>query len=944
MKKIFTYFLIAVLTLSNLTAYADDNQLEFKPGDEYKDGIKYEDGKDAYTENAGGVFYSDLNDYSAVGILGALNIMGAAEGNLFKPNMYISRGEFLEGLLKLIKVDLSTPVSQNQKIFYDVDETHEKYSAVYHGVNAGIITGYDDNSFRPDNTISYNEAIICTVRTLGYIGVGDYISISSQIGLTRNLSISNNKAITRLDMAKILQRALETPMCRVELVSERPEYSFDGETPLAHYWKLEFAKGILEANNLTSFSAASPNANTVVINGKMYVTNDKSNYGLIGCLVDYYYDEDDNLIYAHKDKKVSEINISADDTPSFEASTRTLTYDNGNRRDNVKLKAGYNLLYNGLKIDTSYTEDIFKIKSGTIRVLSNDGGSSYDYVFIEEYKNYMLKSASKENNDINFVLDSDKGSFTINAEDTYIEIFDADGNYSEVYRETDKGEKVLDISALQKNSVISVFGEYNHFKTIQGIEVPEKDTKYMKIYVSKNVISGSLNKINATKKVVMIDDKEYDIFPNPMFDISVLKTGENQEFYADSNNKIFARKEGKSQWKYYYLVKPYYFENDGSQALIKMKVYTQAGKLETFDMADSFKLNGKKLKNNGDVKEKITESAKMVNPDFKYQQLIKLILNDDNKITDIQTITQSTGIANGFSEDHLQRSDETKDYRISQDSKGVLQDASDGTGQYFAPGAFITVPSTELEDRMYYSAVKITASSSLLKLDVYDVEDLTPSIVVQYKNSSSDEQLETGYDGSKGYPVMLGESYLDLDEDDEVILKFSVAQAGTTKEYYTYNQNLLDGYKEGELMQLYGYGSEVTKIEPVMYNGKHLGPDNLPSVTNLTPSAVLGFFKTGDVYSAEVYKVLSGDNIIMQMGDTVDGLKREKQRTSCIRNKEWQGGGVLLYQREENGKNTVRQGTSADLRTAVNDGTEKASIVIFASHEGSARQLVVYNL
>lgn len=114
------------------------------------------------------MFYSDISDYAAVGILGALGIMGAADGSQFKPNVYVSRTHFVEGVLKLLSIDYSDASNLGDGEFYDVGKDSEYYNIVYNALAADIISGYGNNSFRPESVMSYAEAQICLVRALGY--------------------------------------------------------------------------------------------------------------------------------------------------------------------------------------------------------------------------------------------------------------------------------------------------------------------------------------------------------------------------------------------------------------------------------------------------------------------------------------------------------------------------------------------------------------------------------------------------------------------------------------------------------------------------------------------------------------------------------------------------------------------------------------------------------
>ena len=407
------------------------------------------------------------------------------------------------------------------------------------------------------------------------------------------------------------------------------------------------------------------------------------------------------------------------------------------------------------------------------------------------------------------------------------------------------------------------------------------------------------------------------------------------------DSRIVECQEGKTGWKYYYIVRPK-FSRD--QELVNIEVFTTTGKMETYTVAEKYKLNGRRVKQDGTIKGKLRDSAQMINPTFEYQQLVKMQLNEDNEITEIQTVTKSTGVDSGYSKDHIRRSEAKKTYKIWDDSRGVLcAESSSELGRYFMPKIYFTVPSAEKTDRNCFETTLIKTNSTVL-LDLYDVDDLTPNVAVRYKDIATDAEIKVGYaNGSAA--VMLDRRWVALNEEDEVVLKIILAQQGAKKEYFSYDLNILDGYEQGDLLRIYGYEDEITKIEPILYNGKVVGPNNLPSIGSTDPISLDNFPGTKKKYAMQVYKVINENDFIVQNGPIVNGFVREQQCTCCIRNKEWQGGGVLVYnyiggkERAE-----VRQGTIADLRSVVADGMSNASIVLFSSHDGGAIQLIIYNL
>lgn len=115
MKKIIAVLLSASMLLTglafNISAEKEGEDVAFTPGQEYSGDAYAPTEEIKYSENTDTISYSDVSDYSVVGILGALNIMKATDGSRFKPKAFVSRGEFVEGVLKTFGVSTRTALS-----------------------------------------------------------------------------------------------------------------------------------------------------------------------------------------------------------------------------------------------------------------------------------------------------------------------------------------------------------------------------------------------------------------------------------------------------------------------------------------------------------------------------------------------------------------------------------------------------------------------------------------------------------------------------------------------------------------------------------------------------------------------------------------------------------------------------------------------------------------
>lgn len=127
--------------------------------------------------------FSDLNanPYAqSINTLSTYRLLGGYGDGTFRPDNLLTRAEFCAMLGNVMALKTS-PVEQSQ--FYDVG-VNDWYAPVVHELyNRGLLSGYDDGSFRPNNTISQQEVV----------------SILAQLSTQLNMYSYNRRNITPID-------------------------------------------------------------------------------------------------------------------------------------------------------------------------------------------------------------------------------------------------------------------------------------------------------------------------------------------------------------------------------------------------------------------------------------------------------------------------------------------------------------------------------------------------------------------------------------------------------------------------------------------------------------------------------------------------------------------------------------------------------------------------
>ena len=118
----------------------------------------------------------------------------------------------------LLGTTLLTPQMASAKTFKDVKQSDWHYSVVDELSNKGIINGYEDNTFKPQKSVTYSEFLTLLNNSIGtkqapdyknptewYMPTFDYLKNKGVITNIQN----PNEAISRNEMAKYLSLALQ---------------------------------------------------------------------------------------------------------------------------------------------------------------------------------------------------------------------------------------------------------------------------------------------------------------------------------------------------------------------------------------------------------------------------------------------------------------------------------------------------------------------------------------------------------------------------------------------------------------------------------------------------------------------------------------------------------------------------------------------------------------
>lgn len=409
----------------------------------------------AFTDVEDGYEYKD-----AISCLTGLHVVDGYEDNTFKPLDGITRAEFTKMLICAMGYN-AQPMTNIK--FTDVSG-HWAESYITAAVSYNVVSGFDDGTFKPDDSVTYEQCLTMLDRALGYEndavmrgGYPDgYINVGASLGITSHVSSSDYKqSATRGMVAQLIYNSLEVPLLG-ERFSSYPNEGEDEHTFLNTYLKLKKLSGI-------------------VVGVEEYITND--------CTVDLYPGQMD--ILSRNSEYVidfSEYTQNVTDMNKYLGHTVTVYYREPNAIDDRMLAFidGDSAANSNVEI---FYKNINSYKAGTLKYYDNGVQKSFKInpnTTTIRYNGRIIddnSSITLENGDVTSL----DGALT--------EWFDPDGeNY--IY-----GDVTLSVSSDNTVKVVQI----NNYKTIVALRAPSStDYKIMDKLVTGNSLVLDPNSIEYT--------------------------------------------------------------------------------------------------------------------------------------------------------------------------------------------------------------------------------------------------------------------------------------------------------------------------------------------------------------------------------------------------------------------------------------------------------------
>ncbi len=709
----------------------------------------------------------------AIELLGALEIMvGDAESGNFRPDDTIRRSEFAKVAVTAMGMENVAESSDQPTKYPDVVENHWANGYINVATNQGIIIGDDEGNFRPDDTITYAEAVTVLVRLIGHSPAAEkkggfpqgYVTVATQTGITKNAVASNDSAVTRGMVAQLTANALVTDKMVQTNFGSDESYQVVDETLLEEELSTKIVYDQITAVGTSSLTGSSTlKNNEVKIGDGVYEVVDKAlsdTRKLLGFNVEAYVKEDEHgdeyLILAREQKgKNSSMKINTKDIETVTADTQvTVEYWEDKEKDKEPkeaiIAADAKYLYNGQAI--SFNAEELKPTAGSITLLDRNRDDVYDVVFIEEYENYVVEEVIVSSNRITDKYG--KPSLVLDPENDNVKFV------------ITRGGQEVSLKDLNEWDVLSV--------------AKSKDSSIVIVEVTSEKVTGKVTEKHGEKFV--IGGNEYYVSANYTEEI---KLNDEGTFYLDKDGHIAAVDATSALSSNYAYVTGAELTT-GFDKRLSVKVFDKNGEIKVIKSTEKVRVNGTPNKTAAEALAALQVEGTVV------PTLITYELNSDGELTQLNTAEDKT--SGGILKDK---------FTLNASATLKYRESSKKLGNYNVNANTIVfdIPAGETDAKKYAIAdYKLFEDNTDYDVLVYDVrEDLTAGVVI-VTNSTGIANLEAS-------AVVVDKIATSLNDEDERVEKLYAYVDGEKKTFSTTEEGILvngedEQLKAGDIIQV----------------------------------------------------------------------------------------------------------------------------------------------
>ena len=481
----------------------------------------------AYSDVEEGTYVSE-----AVTVLSNLDILNGYEDGTFKPEATITRAE----MAKIVCETLGYyGMGSDKTPFDDVEPKHWAAGYINTAASLGIINGYGNGKFGPEDTVTYEQAVKMVVCALGYEAMAadrggwpaGYTSVAANIGLTKGMSSS-----VRGDIAVLIYNALTTPVMEQTSYGSDTRYEVLDGAGNKEYKTILTKRDIYIATGIVGDTFNKDEIKFEVTRDSKdgeFEASEKEITFLMGNSdianythqeVEVYVAEDDGeytVLAVKAAKKTETFTLVSDDVKDINGNKITYYVDslNSSRTKTLTIDENATIEYNKVALAANETLET-KIEGKDdveIVFIENDGDSDYDVVVMTEYVSAVVETVNASKDKITL------GSRTVTFD------FD-DSNKTYIFLDDEGNE--LTLADFEEDDVVAYVSDTAN----------PKDADYLKIIkLSNSVIIGTVDSVQNNEQIVTINDEEYKVIDTAIWN-QISTPGTEGTFYVGLTGKI----------------------------------------------------------------------------------------------------------------------------------------------------------------------------------------------------------------------------------------------------------------------------------------------------------------------------------------------------------------------------------------------------------------------
>ena len=576
---------------------------------------------------------NDSSTLEAVTVLNKLGVINGYEDNTFRPTNNVTRAEFTAMLLRTRNLGSVGSTSLENPPFPDVTDPSVSWAIgnIRTARDMKIINGYDDGTFKPNNTVTYEEAIKMIVCALGYGDMGvaaegtawyaKYLTTATQLKFLDGAGGQIGVPATRATIAKMLYNCLEVKIAENNEITQK--------TILEADLGLIKDTGFIASNPEISLSA--PDANlradeVQIISDETgdtitcKVDNVEEYADMLGAQITFYYKDDRSsdtktLVMANVERSVT-VEVAADQIDVDECNSSSVSYyasEDAKRITTLNMDSDCIVVYNGQLYGADTEESYYSVYYdemdenaiplvGTMKFLDKDADKKYDIVFVDSYDAYIVSSVTTStktivDNNLRKNLKDGQNKITLDPDDT-----------SKTVKIVDKNGKEVAFNTIKTGSVVCVKSS----NPLNGGE------QIVTAVVCNDTVSGTVKGVNSDDSI-KIDSKSYKFsalapWVNPIEGAETVMTkpemGDSGKFYLDMNGNIigYDKTEQTTNQQYGYLMSVKE-DNDGFDDILVLRILTQTGSKTSYYAYEKTKVNGDDFSSYDRLLEALEETA-----------------------------------------------------------------------------------------------------------------------------------------------------------------------------------------------------------------------------------------------------------------------------------------------------------------------------------------------